>query len=238
MTEDKVVNKVYSSKDYKKFSFLDSNRELKTQHVDELKESMQETPLEKPIDVNEKFEIIDGQHRYMAWWDLGMPVIYIIHDGWGAKEVPILNTHQKNWKPSDYVHMYSEMGKEDYKQYDEFSKRFGFTHNANLLLLNGASGYKLNASFNEGTFKVTKWVRANILGRQIIQFKSYYPGFKRQSFIMAYLQLADEKNFEHDQLMDKIAFQSRKMVHCTTTGEYFSMLKEIYNYKARVNRID
>jgi len=232
---DKQINAVLSTTDYSKFSFLESNRELRLPHVEELKESITEHPLEKPIDVNEKLQIIDGQHRFWAWSELGMPIIYIIHKGWGAKEVPILNSNQKNWNPSDFVKMYSESGNEHYQKYKEFQERYGFTHGANLLLLEGHVWAKRNRSkiFNDGKFEVTKWVVANIHAKNIIELKQYYPGYKRYGFVNAYLQLATDKNFDHSILMEKVTYQSRKLVDCTTVNEYYELLREIYNFKAR-----
>lgn len=230
---DKEVNKVFSTTEYTKFKFLESNRELRLPHVEELKESIQDHPLDKPIDVNEKFEIIDGQHRYFAWSELGMPIIYIIHKGWGVKEVPILNTNQKNWNPSDFVKMYSQSGNEHYVKYKEFQDRYGFTHSANLYLLTGGRPSKANKDFNEGRFEVKKWVSANIHARQIIELKQYYAGYKRSGFVAAYLQLAVDSKFDHNILMNKISFQSRKLVDCSTIGEYYELLREIYNFKQR-----
>lgn len=231
---DKEINKVYSSTDYGKFSMLETNRDLRIPHVEELKESIKNHPLEKPIDVNEKFQIIDGQHRFWAWQDLGMPIIYIIHKGWGETEVPILNTNQKNWLPSDFVKMYSEMGKEDYTKYKEFSERYGFTHHANILLLSGGSiKSKQTKLFNEGKFEVKKWMWANMIAKQILDLKPHYAGYKRSSFVSAYIQISMDNKFNHTVLMEKMQYQSRKLVDCTTVSEYYELLLEIYNYRTR-----
>lgn len=233
---DKEINKVLSTHDYAKFSFLESNRELRLPHVEELKESIKEHPLDKPIDVNEKFQIIDGQHRYFAWRELGMPIIYITHKGWGVNEVPILNSNQRNWNPSDFVKMYCDTGNEHYQKYHEFKERYGFTHGANLLLLQGHVWAKRGGAsklFNDGRFEVTKWVVANIHAKNLIELKQYYPGYKRYGFVNAYLQLAADKNFDHATLMEKVTYQSRKLVDCTTVNEYYELLREIYNFKAR-----
>jgi hypothetical protein len=229
---EKEVNKVWSTNDYSKFKFMKSNRELRLSHVAELKESIKENPLEKPIDVNEKMEIIDGQHRYFAWQELGMPIVYIIHKGWGEKEVPILNTNQKNWLPSDFVKMYCEAGNNDYIQYKEFSERYGFIHHANVILLAGR-GHDTTKDFNEGRFRVTKWHRANIMAKNLVELKEYYGGYKRSNFVSAYLNLAADPKFDHQILMDKLSYQSRKLVDCTTTKEFYELLREIYNFKSR-----
>jgi len=163
-----------------------------------------------------------------------MPIIYIIHKGWGAEEVPILNTNQKNWVPSDFVKMYVEMGKEAYLKYEEFNKRYGLTHHANMFLLLGGSRKKDTIrSFEKGTFEIKKWNWANIMAKQILELKEYYPGFKRFGFIAAYVHLTADKNFDHAVLMEKLQFQSRKLVDCTTVDEYYELLREIYNFRTR-----
>lgn len=236
---DKEVNRVLSTNDYAKFQFLASNRELRLSHVAALKESIATHPLDKPIDVNERFEIIDGQHRYYAWQELGMPVIYIIHKGWGANEVPILNTNQKNWNPSDFVKMYVEQGNDNYIKYKEFSERYGFTHHANLLLLTGKSSNGRSGNnnskheFGEGTFQVKKWLWANLVAKQIVDFKPLYAGFKRFAFVKAFIMIQSDKNYDHAVMADKLIYQSRKLVDCTTIEEYYELLREIYNFKAR-----
>lgn len=225
----KEIGKVYSSTDYDKFSMLDSNRDIRQAHVNELVGSMKEHPLEKAIDVNEKLQIIDGQHRFTAWKILGMPIIFTIHKGWGEKEVPVLNTHQKNWNPSDFVKMYAEIGNDNYKKYAEFVSRYGFTHHANLLLLGGGR----DIEFKEGLFRVKKWDFANIKAKEITEIKVFYEGIKRYAFVSAYLQVSQDSSFEHKTFLEKLKYQSRKLVDCTTTADYFELIKEIYNYRKK-----
>ena len=45
---------------------------------------MTEKLLMCPIIVNENYEIIDGQHRYSASKELGLPIRYIVGEGYGS----------------------------------------------------------------------------------------------------------------------------------------------------------
>ena len=219
--------------DYGKFSLLEGNREIRRSHVEELKRSMQKHKLDKAIDVNEKFEIVDGQHRFTAWHELKRPIIYIIHKGWGSVEVPVLNSKQKNWNPYDYVDQYIVLGVEDYKRYKEFAQAFGFPHNTNLILLQGGSRNNADRDFVEGNFKILKWTWANLIANNLVSLKDVYPGYKRFKFVSAYIRIQALKGFEHKVLLGKLAYQSRKLVDCTTVDEYFELLREIYNYKSQ-----
>lgn len=233
---DKQINLVYSSSDYEKFSFFEENRDIDPSKVTALEESMETESLEKPIDVNEYFKIIDGQHRFCAWRNRKEPIIYIIHKGWGAKEIPVLNTNQKNWIPSDFLGYYLAAGNKDYEVYKHFSDHYGFTHGVNLMLLTGRTdGKSINNLFDCGKFKATKLNQANEIAKQLHGIREYYPGYKRRGFVGAFCKLRTLSNYNHDQLIDKLKYQSRKLVDCTTVDEYFDLIKEIYNYKTRNN---
>lgn len=235
---DKQINQVLASKEYSKFSFMEENRDLNLAKVEQLKKSMKLYPLEKPIDVNEKYEIIDGQHRFFAWQDLGLPVIFIIHKGWGIKEVPILNINQSNWNPSDYVKMYSKLGNEEYIKYKEFQDRWGFPHTSNLQLLLGGEenrkdGSRMTDRFRNGEFQVKQWHKANIIAENISKLKDFWPHYKQSNFVRAYMRVFGLKNFENDKLLKKMEINGRKLVGCSTSDQYFEALREIYNYMQR-----
>ena len=92
-----VVKNVYATKDYDKFSMLQENRLLKLGHVANIEESMKKKFLFNPIIVNEKLQIIDGQHRFTAVKNLNKPLFFVVADGYGINEVIVFNTHQKDW---------------------------------------------------------------------------------------------------------------------------------------------
>lgn len=229
---DKQVNVVYATTDYDKFKFLSENREIDMARVNLLKESMKIHQLDKAIDVNENFEIIDGQHRFSAWRALHRPVIYTIHQGWGAQQIPVLNTNQKNWNPSDFLELYISMGLKDYEVYKTFALEHGYSHNVNLMLL-ARDGHEINGAFNAGEFKATKLTQAKILAEKIDSFQPFYAGYKRRGFVSAFMRVHKEAGYQHKKMLDKLRYQSRKLVDCTTADEFEGLLREIYNYKSR-----
>ena len=72
----KKVNEVYSTKDYNKFKFRGDNRIVKDSHVKGLVENMKLRGWEPGsyVVINEKGEVIDGQHRVKAAIQVGIPV--------------------------------------------------------------------------------------------------------------------------------------------------------------------
>lgn len=112
--EDKVVGYVYKSFDYDKFRFMTENREV--DHAAKIKKSTEKNgQLFNPILVNGKFEIIDGQNRFTAWRELGLPILYIIAESYGVDECRSLNNDAVNWKVKDYIGSYAAQGNEQYE---------------------------------------------------------------------------------------------------------------------------
>lgn len=60
----KQIMAVFTTKDYSKFKHLEGNRNIVKPHLKRLKASMEKNYLFSPILINEKHEIIDGQHRF------------------------------------------------------------------------------------------------------------------------------------------------------------------------------
>ena len=72
---------LYKSTDYKKFKLLEYNRDCDEKHIQNLKEELSKcNDLHlKPLIVSPDLEIIDGQHRFRAAKELGIPVYYENH---------------------------------------------------------------------------------------------------------------------------------------------------------------
>lgn len=232
---DKQCNVVYNTDDYDKFSFFEENRDVNRPHVEEIKESMKKKCLDKPIDVNENFGIVDGQHTFTARRELKLPILYIIHKGWGVDDIPILNTNQKNWLAGDFLHLYLSQGLKHYEVYKNFDEHWGFTHQVNLMLLTDEKDGRPGEKFEKGLFKATKLNWANEFAPKIHALGEFYNGYKRRAFISAFIKLSKMPGFKDEQLLAKLRYQSRKLVDCTSVDEYFSLLREIYNYKTRNN---
>lgn len=122
------VADVYQTDDYSLFKKLEGNRDAK--NITAIKKSMEKVGvLLDPILINEKYEVIDGQHRLEALKQLGMPVNFMIQEGIGLEECRLMNTGQRNWGSMDYVKSYAESGNVNYQRilqlYAEYGKDFG-----------------------------------------------------------------------------------------------------------------
>ena len=115
--------KIYSTKDYSRFSFLDNNRIVKSSHVDMLKKSIKNIDLTKynPIKVDANLRIIDGQHRFPACMELGLPIYYVVLNGVDAEQAMIIdNQNNKKWEMMDWLRYRANKNGGCYKQLLDF----------------------------------------------------------------------------------------------------------------------
>lgn len=101
---------------YEMFKYLPYNRNL--DHVKKIINSIEKIGfIPTPIIVNENMEIIDGQHRFTACKELGLPVYYVIVPGIGIKQCSEINSVSKNWSTTNHVHAYTSPEYEDNDSY-------------------------------------------------------------------------------------------------------------------------
>ena len=108
------MSKYIKSKDYDKFSFISTNRDINLSHVKNIMESIVEHGLLEEITCNENYEIIDGQHRFKALQKLNLPITAKIKKGTTFKNIIPTNIVRRGWSISDYINFYSKLELEDY----------------------------------------------------------------------------------------------------------------------------
>lgn len=224
---------VHTTTDYFLFKPIDGNRNKNALHLNRLKKSITEHYLFTVIIVNERYEIIDGQHRFECVKDLGLPLNYIVCKGYGLNEVQILNQNSKTWNADDYLTGYCNLKNENYLIYKEFKEKYQFGHNECMSMLTGINmnGGTLFNAFKDGTFKVTNLVNAEKEAEQIWMLEDLYKGFKRRAFIYAMLCLFDKPQFDFSEFLQKIKKQPSALKDCVDIKQYISLIEEIYNYR-------
>lgn len=234
----KPTQQVYQTSDYARFKLMEGNRPLNILHLSRLKESIAEKPLVTPIVVNEDFLVVDGQHRLQALKELGLPVNYLVLEGYGLNEVHTLNQNAKTWKADDFLQSYCDLDMFDYKLYRQFKEKYGFGHYDNLWMLTGKHGDKSVAKdFMEGKFKVKNFKSACNAADKIVQLGSFYPNYKRRSFVHCMLILFKNEQFDFDVLLHKLAKQPNAIKDAHSTEAYKEQIEKIYNHCNR-NKIN
>lgn len=76
-----------------------------------------------PILVDENFNIIDGQHRFVACKELGLEIVYEFSQNKSNEYMRSLNIASSNWELSDYINSYCNEGRETFVNFVNFKNK-------------------------------------------------------------------------------------------------------------------
>ena len=111
-----TIGKIYVTDKYDMFRKLIGNRDVSERHKNEIVQSIKTYGyISNPIAVNDRMEVIDGQHRLAALKELGLPVEYYIVKGATASVCAGLNGVQKNWNTKQRIKSFADQGNGNYK---------------------------------------------------------------------------------------------------------------------------
>lgn len=236
MKAQEVDMTIYKTEDYNIFNFLGGNRNVNLKNANKIIISMKKNFIINPIIVNENYEIIDGQHRFYAEKELGLPVYYIMNKGLGLKECQELNSNSKTWSSSDFLNGYCELGYVDYlklKKFKEKNKHLSLQLCELMLADNVNIGTALNERFKTGKYKVISEEKAQKYADMLKDFEGY-PPYGQKLFFMALLKIFDNKGYNHERMLNKLAFQNSRLQKEVSILEYQQLLCDIYNYKTKL----
>lgn len=247
----KVVNQVLTTNDYSLFKFMHGNRDVNKLHIKRLVESFQDEYLLTPLIVNQYYEIIDGQHRYMAAKELNLPINFIICNDYKLKQVQLLNTNMKNWKKIDYLNTFCDLGYDHYIKlknfleiYSDFTiecaitmltNKLGKETKDNFLLRTDTNkrGSYMIKNFENGEFEIYDYQLACVYAEKILEIKPYYEGYNRRIFVCAMIHMFKHQNYNHSQYIQKLKLNPAALTHCNNVTQYKEVIEEIYNYRSR-----
>lgn len=245
------VNKVYKTYDLSIFNSIDGNRVPNLQHIRRLTDSLKLHGMKcNPILVNEKMQVIDGQHRLQAAKNVNTFVYYIVVNGYKLQEVHTLNLNQKNWSKRDYMEGYAEMGIESYvklKEFTQINDDFTFTDSIALCsnittgTANGIANKFRNNQIDKGQIEVFEegtWVGrdfdlAQQWANKIRMCKPYFEGYNKTIFVGTMIGLLQNNLFDFSEFMHKLRMQPTALFDCANRPQMKALIEEIYNYKSR-----
>jgi hypothetical protein len=237
----KSVNQIYKTKDYNLFNFRPDNRPVIQSHVKELMDSMIKHGWEQGsyVVVNEKMEVIDGQHRLMSGMELGLPIIFTIEKGSNFDTIQTLNTKQKNWTKYNHIEGFVKKGNQNYIILNEYMKKFPEFKLTEMLMFLGNTQTNISKDvFEEGGFEVRSTSIADMWINNLISLKGYFPKYYNKSiFVRSVLRVMKKKDFVFSEFLHKVKLRPNNLVACGTVDQYVEMIENIYNYK-RSNKIN
>ncbi len=228
-----------STTDYDMFIFREDNRlKIEKSHVQRLVKSISARNLLelRPINVNEKMEIIDGQNRLLAAKELGVPIYYKIEKSLEAQDIILLN-NAAVWKPQDYLNFYCSHEYPEYLNLKKFMDENGLSLRVAMNICCG-DARNVKTKFKEGGLKFDLqnikeftdicWETIEYIKR--MNGTSQYLSSSR--FWKALLKIVRHESFDSKHWFVNV----QKMVHHFTikarAEDYLHMMQHVYNWRA------
>ena len=230
--------KVQYTKDYSKFVKVHSNRSLKSGILSNIEKSMIDIGLMvDPIKVNEKWEVIDGQHRLHVSEKLGLGIYYIKVKGIGKKEMITQNSTGSMWNLKDFLGTYVKENNPNYIKIQKFMYEFPmFSITDSCVFLNGGNQNIKGDTFRNGDYLAGSLHEAQELASYVMELKNVYPlGYTRTVFVRTLLSVnLNNPDFDMDEFVKKSKIVPNEYFQIKGDRKgYKRMIEDIYNYKRR-----
>ncbi len=231
--------------DYSIIKTISGNRFVNPKDVEIIMTSMQIKQLIVPAIVNEKMQLIDGQHRLAACIKLSLPFYFIQVDGYALPEVQQMNASMKNWKPVDFLDSFIELynaGEKEFHNYitlQKFMRDTGLTLSASLYLSDiTAPPGEITNKFKTGKFTFVDEPLSRKIALYARDFDQYdQTRWRRTTFLKVFASICTNKGYKHDKMMKNTTSQWNKLLLMSNELATRSLLLEIYNYNSKQNSV-
>lgn len=229
------------TQDYEIFKHYNCNRKIDKKLVKKIVLSIKKNNLLefRPILVNEKYEVIDGQHRLEAARILGVPIYYTINNQATDQDLILLNNVQKPWTLDDYLNYWCSKGKREYLLFRDTVKRYGLSVSRTLMFYTGSRSEK-SREFKSGELKAVpmamidetlhtiKDIKAYLAEKLVAPSRSF---LEREHFMRALIMFLKHPEINKELLFKKLEVKMSLLRVCTNATEYVKILQDIYNYR-------
>ena len=229
-----VSNVIQSTTNYNQFTLMEPNRATSRGHIEAIKKAYEERgnlTSKNPILVNENYEIIDGQHRFIASKEMGEPIYFIAQPGLNISDARAINILHRPWTIADYAESYANGGDQNYVRFLELKEDYDFSYS---VLMTYAKGEQLRGTFadfrnGEFTFDDVPAARARL--DKLSEASEAASNTKDQNFCYAYLKVMQVPGFDQRRMVRKLSQVSQQLIrNFGNVTEYQRALEEVYNY--------
>ena len=239
------MDEIKKTKDYSIFKISQNNRNISEEQVARMVKSIQTLNLLHlcPILVNDRYEIVDGQHRFCAAKVLGLEVYYKVDDKLSLEATILMNANQTAWKASDFVECYAKAGSVDYLSLIELSKKYKLNYNAILSFLRKA-GIKTVRTLNSGAFKFPSkeeierfeamMDRANAVLAEMRKFRGdIFLEKNNKKILESLIMFLGRDDVKDIVFLRKLEESAENLHRCMDISSYYRMFVRIYNHREK-----
>lgn len=225
---------IWTATDYSKFKLNEFNRE--PSHYKRVLDSIQRNDHTKyqPILVDREMNIVDGQNRFLACKELGLPIHFIVSKDIHIFAAADINQASKNWSTLDYVQHYSKRGKESYTKILDLCAKYNQRISIIIQfgkLSEGAKSHTENVK--RGNFQFREDIDVEDFFEHVSVFNNYYDFSKNDRFVRALLRLYLHEDYDKNRMVNKLRKASGIVNEQPKIELIVEELLKVYNYRAR-----
>jgi len=221
---------VLTTTNYELFGFLKGNRDIDDGNLNKIKESsLQKQILESAIIVGYDpddfhgvyFKIIEGQHRFIAWKELGLPISFVVRKDFDVNDydksiadIQLLNTANKEWDVTNFMGSRAILGETPYVLYKEIYDKYkritdlGFEHEIIFYVLNSMKNRKkLNhRDFKAGQLELTleDAQKLDATLKELSLYLGKINDFGKRYYLKALVDIINTEDVDKERLRDKM----------------------------------
>ena len=232
-----ATEQVGTTKDYSVFKYFDRNRLVNKNHAESLRKDMNINGQLERVIVNEKWRVLDGQHRIYALALDKKPVDFRIQRGGTIQHVTAINNTSKGWSNLNWQRNYcheDHPNNKAYIQYGDFKKAHGFTESICMALLSEDFHDYGRKAFKKGTFKVKNSERATNTAHQLAELIAIDNRLNVLKAVCAILNLKTLKNFKFNVFKSQLEKNYKRLTSCQNINEWVdAFIDNVYNHGLR-----
>lgn len=239
---------IYVTSNYSIFKNLPGNREVNKNHIKKIEKSIKEDNYTafNPIEINEFFQVLDGQHRLIACQNLNLPIYYKISPGKGLDYVQSINAARKDWSAINILQATSlenQTVRDILNLYNQKAKKINLPFFVYQCLYGGD---RTNKKFQNLEFVEKKEIEnvSNFLDflKQITNISNLDKDIKKNLFlsqkIVGLFKLFNFELFDKNVFLNKAINYHKILSKAFTFDQALEEYCKLYNYQRKTNRID
>ena len=222
---------IQQTTDYTLFKEISSNRDVDRKHARKLADSIRRKNLlsVNPIIVNQRMEILDGQHRLAAAKFLKVPIYYVVGEDIHHDDIAKLNTNKKNWVLMDYINYYTVKGRPEFKELSKLINEYQDLPVTFITSLISDEGRRQSSDIVEGRLNIGNLRNARTVITYIEDFATHFEHAYNSRFLEAMLFITNTGLYNHETMMAKIERNPGALIPCANKKQYIKLLQDIYN---------
>jgi hypothetical protein len=193
-----------------------------------------------PIVVSKDFYIIDGQGRFLACKQLGLPIHFIIANDVDESDIILLNVGRENWRIENYLNFYVNNGHKHYLLVAQILDELPNLRVNDILRIHQYR-YKdlsMTETFYSGKYTINKSGvhKCRLLSQVFSAIENNVPKKKivgRSSLISAISSVLSDADASANRLIQQIKKYPFLFEAQADATHYKNKLEEIYNYRKR-----